>query len=200
MWRLPGQEALEALRAHDVDVVTFGQYMRPSRGHIPVVEYISPEGFQHWQKGYNIDAKGYMVDVKGYCMDAKGYMVDVKGYSVDAKGYMVSTQPRRPTTLHLTVGVSCPPNNVDAKGYIVDVKGYRGGGDGLPLRRLWADGALVVSGGRAVPEGDDQQRQGGQGGHSGAPQPIAISVWTDQAPESTAKKAFDFNSTVDCRH
>eukprot|EP00242_Pyramimonas_sp_CCMP2087_P005798 CAMPEP_0198214424 /NCGR_PEP_ID=MMETSP1445-20131203/41328_1 /TAXON_ID=36898 /ORGANISM="Pyramimonas sp., Strain CCMP2087" /LENGTH=343 /DNA_ID=CAMNT_0043889627 /DNA_START=217 /DNA_END=1248 /DNA_ORIENTATION=- len=43
------QVALEALRAHDVDVVTFGQYMRPTRGHLAVVEYITPEGFAHWK-------------------------------------------------------------------------------------------------------------------------------------------------------
>jgi len=60
------QGALEALRAHDVDVVTFGQYMRPSRKHMPVVEYISPEGFQHWQRvaesmGFRYVASGPMV-------------------------------------------------------------------------------------------------------------------------------------------
>eukprot|EP00238_Polyblepharides_amylifera_P003135 CAMPEP_0196590520 /NCGR_PEP_ID=MMETSP1081-20130531/66857_1 /TAXON_ID=36882 /ORGANISM="Pyramimonas amylifera, Strain CCMP720" /LENGTH=372 /DNA_ID=CAMNT_0041913653 /DNA_START=140 /DNA_END=1258 /DNA_ORIENTATION=+ len=60
------QEALEALRANDVDVVTFGQYMRPTRKHMPVVEYVTPEGFAHWQKvaegmGFRYVASGALV-------------------------------------------------------------------------------------------------------------------------------------------
>mmetsp|Transcript_14853 Transcript_14853/g.28604 ORF Transcript_14853/g.28604 Transcript_14853/m.28604 type:complete len:382 (-) Transcript_14853:445-1590(-) len=60
------QEALEELRANDVDVVTFGQYMRPTKRHMPVVEYITPEGFAHWQKvaegmGFRYVASGAMV-------------------------------------------------------------------------------------------------------------------------------------------
>jgi lipoic acid synthetase len=43
-------EALKALRAHDVDVITFGQYMRPTRRHMQVTEYITPEVFQRWQE------------------------------------------------------------------------------------------------------------------------------------------------------
>eukprot|EP00898_Chlorokybus_atmophyticus_P002150 jgi/Chlat1/2936/Chrsp2S08907 len=41
--------ALEALRAIEVDVVTFGQYMRPSKKHMPVAEYVTPAAFQGWQ-------------------------------------------------------------------------------------------------------------------------------------------------------
>lgn len=42
-------EALKALRANNVDVVTFGQYMRPTRRHMQVEEYVTPEVFQRWQ-------------------------------------------------------------------------------------------------------------------------------------------------------
>lgn len=38
------------LRAHSVDVVTFGQYLRPSVKHMPVKEYITPQQFEEWQK------------------------------------------------------------------------------------------------------------------------------------------------------
>lgn len=60
------QAALEALRANNVDVVTFGQYMRPSRKHMAVAEYVTPEGFAHWQKvaeglGFRYVASGPMV-------------------------------------------------------------------------------------------------------------------------------------------
>jgi len=38
-------EALELLRAAGVDFVTLGQYLRPSRNHAPVIEYVTPERF-----------------------------------------------------------------------------------------------------------------------------------------------------------
>jgi lipoic acid synthetase len=43
-------DALKQLRAHNVDVVTFGQYMRPTRRHMQVTEYVTPEVFQRWQE------------------------------------------------------------------------------------------------------------------------------------------------------
>ena len=41
-------QTLKDLRANSVDVVTFGQYMRPTKGHMKVVEYIRPEKFDYW--------------------------------------------------------------------------------------------------------------------------------------------------------
>ena len=38
--------ALRVLRAHEVDVVTLGQYMRPTKRHMPVAEYVTPEAFE----------------------------------------------------------------------------------------------------------------------------------------------------------
>jgi len=40
------RELLEALRAASVDIVTIGQYLRPSRENLPVVEYVAPEAFE----------------------------------------------------------------------------------------------------------------------------------------------------------
>jgi lipoic acid synthetase len=37
--------ALRDLRAADVDIVTIGQYLRPSDGHLPVARYYTPEEF-----------------------------------------------------------------------------------------------------------------------------------------------------------
>ncbi|KAI8937478.1 hypothetical protein NX059_005196 [Plenodomus lindquistii] len=42
--------ALRELRANNVDVVTFGQYMRPTKRHMPVHEYITPAAFELWRK------------------------------------------------------------------------------------------------------------------------------------------------------
>jgi lipoic acid synthetase len=40
------RELLEALRGANVDIVTIGQYLRPSRQNLPVVEYVRPEVFE----------------------------------------------------------------------------------------------------------------------------------------------------------
>lgn len=42
-------QTLRDLRAIKVDVVTFGQYMRPTKRHMKVVEYVTPEKFDYWK-------------------------------------------------------------------------------------------------------------------------------------------------------
>ena len=42
-------KTMEDLRRADVDILTLGQYLRPSKGHIPVSEYVSPERFEHYK-------------------------------------------------------------------------------------------------------------------------------------------------------
>jgi len=41
---------MQDLRAVDVNILTLGQYLRPSKGHIPVTEYLPPEKFEHYKK------------------------------------------------------------------------------------------------------------------------------------------------------
>ena len=58
--------ALEELREAGVDVVTLGQYMRPSKKHMPVAEFVTPEAFDGYQKvaedlGFLYAASGPMV-------------------------------------------------------------------------------------------------------------------------------------------
>ncbi|CAM9021383.1 unnamed protein product [Wickerhamomyces anomalus] len=43
-------DALKELRAINCDVVTFGQYMRPTRRHMKVAEYVKPEKFDYWKQ------------------------------------------------------------------------------------------------------------------------------------------------------
>jgi len=43
-------ETLRELRKVDVDVVTFGQYMRPTKRHINVERYVTPEEFELWRQ------------------------------------------------------------------------------------------------------------------------------------------------------
>jgi len=40
---------LKDLRAHDVDVVTIGQYLQPTRAHLPVEEYVHPDVFSEYK-------------------------------------------------------------------------------------------------------------------------------------------------------
>lgn len=43
-------DALKQLRASEVDVVTFGQYMRPTKRHMAVHEYVRPDVFDMWKE------------------------------------------------------------------------------------------------------------------------------------------------------
>ncbi|KAJ7602888.1 mitochondrial Lipoyl synthase [Roridomyces roridus] len=42
--------ALRELRQSEVDVVTFGQYMRPTKRHMKVDRYVEPAEFDNWKK------------------------------------------------------------------------------------------------------------------------------------------------------
>ncbi|KAJ2311036.1 hypothetical protein IWW51_006511 [Coemansia sp. RSA 2702] len=43
-------QTLRDLRAAGVDIVTLGQYMRPTKRHMKVHEYVTPEKFAHWEQ------------------------------------------------------------------------------------------------------------------------------------------------------
>ncbi len=57
------QSALEELRAVNVDIITIGQYLQPSRKNLEVVEYIKPEMFNYWEKTAN--ELGFLYVVSG---------------------------------------------------------------------------------------------------------------------------------------
>ncbi len=42
------EQTLKDLRAHDVDRVTLGQYLQPSKFHLPVTRYVTPAEFDHF--------------------------------------------------------------------------------------------------------------------------------------------------------
>ncbi|XP_013386158.1 lipoyl synthase, mitochondrial [Lingula anatina] len=59
-------ETLEDLRQIDVDCVTLGQYMQPTKRHLKVKEYVTPEKFAHWEEvgnklGFLYTASGPLV-------------------------------------------------------------------------------------------------------------------------------------------
>lgn len=43
-------ETMEDLRSVGVDILTLGQYLQPTKSHLPVVEFITPEAFAHYEK------------------------------------------------------------------------------------------------------------------------------------------------------
>ncbi|NXG26839.1 LIAS protein, partial [Dromaius novaehollandiae] len=54
------------LREADVDCLTLGQYMQPTKRHLKVEEYITPEKFKYWEKvgndlGFHYTASGPLV-------------------------------------------------------------------------------------------------------------------------------------------
>lgn len=58
--------AMDDLRAHDVTVLTLGQYLRPSPKHLPVIEYVEPAVFDDLKaialaKGFRHVASGPLV-------------------------------------------------------------------------------------------------------------------------------------------
>lgn len=48
--QLPLLTSITELRKVDVDVVTFGQYMRPTKRHLKVEKYVTPDEFNLWKK------------------------------------------------------------------------------------------------------------------------------------------------------
>jgi lipoic acid synthetase len=42
-------ETMEDLRSVGVDVLTLGQYLQPTKEHLPVVEFVTPERFKEYE-------------------------------------------------------------------------------------------------------------------------------------------------------
>jgi lipoic acid synthetase len=48
-------EAMQDLRAAGVDILTLGQYLRPTPAHLPVERYVTPEEFKKYEAwGYEL--------------------------------------------------------------------------------------------------------------------------------------------------
>jgi len=60
------EQTMQDLRAHDVEMITLGQYLQPSRYHLPVVRYVTPEEFKRFGElakewGFKNSASGPLV-------------------------------------------------------------------------------------------------------------------------------------------
>lgn len=59
-------QVMKDLRAHDVDMITIGQYLQPSRDHLPVDRFVHPDEFDEYAKiadelGFKHAASGPLV-------------------------------------------------------------------------------------------------------------------------------------------
>lgn len=60
------EKTMDDLRAHHVDILTLGQYLQPTKNHLPIERYVTPEEFQYLReiglkKGFFEVASGPMV-------------------------------------------------------------------------------------------------------------------------------------------
>lgn len=44
------REIMRDMRAHNIEMITIGQYLQPSDGHLPVLRYVTPEQFKIFEK------------------------------------------------------------------------------------------------------------------------------------------------------
>ena len=83
------QTVLDDLRAHDVDMLTLGQYLQPSRHHYPVKRYVTPAEFDELGEyakeiGFSHAACGPMVR-SSYHADKQAACEDIVGQFTPAK-------------------------------------------------------------------------------------------------------------------
>jgi lipoic acid synthetase len=43
-------QVMRDLREHDVEMLTLGQYLQPSDGHLPVLRYVTPDAFKMFEE------------------------------------------------------------------------------------------------------------------------------------------------------
>ena len=60
------REIMDDMRAHNIEMITIGQYLQPSDGHLPVLRYVTPDMFKQFEreayaKGFTNAACGAMV-------------------------------------------------------------------------------------------------------------------------------------------
>ncbi|KAF9460779.1 mitochondrial Lipoyl synthase [Collybia nuda] len=100
-------DALKELRKIDVDVVTFGQYMRPTKRHMKVDRYVDPSEFNMWKEvaedlGFLYVASGPLV--RSSYKAGEFYIENVlkgKGKARRAQKLLLQEQSIRSATLHM---------------------------------------------------------------------------------------------------
>lgn len=58
------EQAMRDMKNAGVDILTLGQYLQPTPRHLPVVEFVTPEKFDHWAR-YGKDVVGFRYVASG---------------------------------------------------------------------------------------------------------------------------------------
>jgi lipoic acid synthetase len=81
---------MDDLLAHDVTVLTLGQYLRPTQKHLPVVEYITPQAFDEYKaialaKGFRHVASGPLVRSSYHAADFRPELDVLESIEADVR-------------------------------------------------------------------------------------------------------------------
>jgi lipoic acid synthetase len=77
------EQTMRDLRAHEVDMITIGQYLAPTRDHLPVRRYVHPDAFARFEAlagemGFSHAAVGALVR-SSYHADQQAHAAGVIG-------------------------------------------------------------------------------------------------------------------------
>jgi len=77
-------EVMQHMRDHDIDMLTIGQYLQPSKDHLPVSRYVHPDEFAEYTRlaeemGFKHAACGPLVR-SSYHADKQAHGEDVKWF------------------------------------------------------------------------------------------------------------------------
>lgn len=75
-------QVMEDLRRHDVDMLTIGQYLQPSRHHIPVARYVTPDEFAMFKR--EADKMGFTQAASGPLVRSS-YHADLQAAGIEVK-------------------------------------------------------------------------------------------------------------------
>jgi lipoic acid synthetase len=114
------RQAMADLREASVDILTLGQYLRPSPQHIPVARWVSPDEFVEWKRvgevelGFRHVEAGPLVRSSYHAKEqareveagGPGRITEVLEADVPAPAEIVA---RTPTLVQLEVGRAVPP-------------------------------------------------------------------------------------------
>lgn len=83
-------QAFDDLLAHDVTVLTLGQYLRPTPKHLPVIEFITPEDFAEYKeialaKGFRHVASGPLVRSSYHAADFRPELDVLEAIAADVR-------------------------------------------------------------------------------------------------------------------
>jgi len=102
-------ETLNDLREANVDVVTFGQYLQPTRRHLPVKKYVTPEEFDEWQ--VKAEALGFKYVASGYVIFSHGLVLFVFQAFLDEQGADTAFVTSK-LMIYLPIFNLLPPTNI----------------------------------------------------------------------------------------